>query len=149
MLCFSYALPLRYCTDYAFGFSMLDETGFYVPSMAHNALPRHPWRGIVVCGYNSNSLLVTQYRLTDALNCAVVAFSYYNHYESLSFKTLHYKEELHKEKKRNSISKDRNLLCFSCKDLEYSICDKSKTYTMSNRSGDRHCNKHECYRSNL
>ena len=40
-------------------------------------------------------------------------------YMSLSFKTLHYKEELHKEEKRNSISKDRNLLCFSCKDLEY------------------------------
>ena len=57
-----------------------------------------------------------------------------NHYESLSLKALHYKEELHKEKKRNSISKDRNLLSFSCKYLEYSICDKSKTYTMSDRS---------------
>ena len=32
-----------------------DTTGFYMPSMAYNALPRHPWRGIVVCGYNSNS----------------------------------------------------------------------------------------------
>ena len=53
---------------------------------------------------------------------------------SLSFKALHYKEELHKEKKRNSISEDRNLLSFSCKYLEYSICDKSKTYTMSDRS---------------
>ena len=32
-----------------------DTTGFYMPSMAYNALPRHPWRGIVVGGYNSNS----------------------------------------------------------------------------------------------
>ena len=25
---------------------MLDETGFYAPSMAHNALPSRPWLGI-------------------------------------------------------------------------------------------------------
>lgn len=45
---FRYAALLRYCTDYAFGFSMLDETGFYAPSVAHNALPRRPWRCISV-----------------------------------------------------------------------------------------------------
>ena len=43
---FRYAALLRYCTDYAFGFSMLDETGFYAPSVAHNALPSRPWLGI-------------------------------------------------------------------------------------------------------
>jgi hypothetical protein len=40
---FRYAALLRYCTDYAFGFSMLDETGFYAPSVAHNAFPSRPW----------------------------------------------------------------------------------------------------------
>ena len=35
MLCFRYALPLRYCTDYAFYSSMLDET----------VETRRPWRG--------------------------------------------------------------------------------------------------------
>ena len=25
---------------------MLDETGFYAPSVAHNALPGRPWPGI-------------------------------------------------------------------------------------------------------
>ena len=29
-------------------FSMLDETGFYAPSMAHNTLPCLPWQGISV-----------------------------------------------------------------------------------------------------
>ena len=27
-------------------FSMLDETGFYAPSMAHNTLPCRPWQDI-------------------------------------------------------------------------------------------------------
>ena len=27
---------------------MLDETGFYAPSVAHNALPSRPWLGISV-----------------------------------------------------------------------------------------------------
>jgi len=27
---------------------MLDETGFYAPSMAHNTLPCLPWQGISV-----------------------------------------------------------------------------------------------------
>ena len=40
------ATLLRGCTNYAHSFSMLDETGFYVPSMAHNALPRRPCRCI-------------------------------------------------------------------------------------------------------
>ena len=33
----------------AFWFSMLDENGFYAPSMAHNALPRRPCRCISGC----------------------------------------------------------------------------------------------------
>jgi len=48
------ATLLRGCTNYAHSFSMLDETGFYVPSMAHNALPRRPCRCISVStGHNS------------------------------------------------------------------------------------------------
>ena len=31
-----------------------DTTGFYAPSMAHNALPQRPCWGIVVGGHNSN-----------------------------------------------------------------------------------------------
>ena len=47
------AALLRYCTDYAFGFSMLDETGFYAPSVAHNAFPSRPWLRIsVLHGHN-------------------------------------------------------------------------------------------------
>ena len=38
----------RFCKNYALRFSMLDETGFYAPSVAHNALPRRPWRCISV-----------------------------------------------------------------------------------------------------
>ena len=42
------ALLLRFCTNYAYSVSMLDETGFYAPSMAHNTLLSHPWLGISV-----------------------------------------------------------------------------------------------------
>ena len=41
-----YATLLRVCRNYAFNLSMTDETGFYAPSMAHNALPSRPWPGI-------------------------------------------------------------------------------------------------------
>ena len=34
--------------NYACRVSLLDETGFYAPSVAHNALPRRPWRCISV-----------------------------------------------------------------------------------------------------
>ena len=45
------SLSLRYAAKRAvrimpLGGSMLDETGFYAPSMAHNALPSRPWPGI-------------------------------------------------------------------------------------------------------
>ena len=43
---FRYATLLRVCRNYAFNLSMTDETGFYAPSMAHNALPSRPWPGI-------------------------------------------------------------------------------------------------------
>jgi len=35
---------------------MLDATGFYAPSMAHNALPMRPCMGIAGCVHNSNRL---------------------------------------------------------------------------------------------
>ena len=51
--CIAHTLPrlLRYAAKRAvrimpLGGSMLDETGFYAPSMAHNALPSRPWLGI-------------------------------------------------------------------------------------------------------
>ena len=53
--CSAHALPrlLRYAAKRTvrimpWGGSMLDETGFYAPSVAHNALPRRPWRCISV-----------------------------------------------------------------------------------------------------
>jgi len=59
--CSTHALPrlLRYAAKRAvrimpWGGSMLDETGFYAPSVAHNALPGRPWPGIsVFLGHNS------------------------------------------------------------------------------------------------
>ena len=59
--CSTHVLPrlLRYAAKRAvrimpWGGSMLDETGFYAPSMAHNALPGRPWPGIsVFLGHNS------------------------------------------------------------------------------------------------
>ena len=70
MLCFRYALPLRYCTDYAFGFSMLDETGFYAPSVAHNAFPSRPWLRIsVLHGHNPTVSKQLRYSLYKECTC--------------------------------------------------------------------------------
>lgn len=44
--CVRYATLPSVCTDYAQSVSQADETGFYAPSVAHNALPRRPWRCI-------------------------------------------------------------------------------------------------------
>ena len=41
------ALLLRFCTNYAYSVSMLDENGFYAPSMAHNTSPMRPCMGVV------------------------------------------------------------------------------------------------------
>ena len=47
---------------------MLDETGFYAPSMAHNALPGRPWPGIsVFLGHNST--VSKQLRYSPAREC--------------------------------------------------------------------------------
>ena len=46
--CVRYATLPSVCTDYARSVSQADETGFYAPSVAHNALPRRPWRCISV-----------------------------------------------------------------------------------------------------
>ena len=62
---FRYAALLRYCTDYAFGFSMLDETGFYAPSVAHNAFPSRPWLRIsVLHGHNPTVSKQLRYSLS-------------------------------------------------------------------------------------
>ncbi len=42
--CVRYATLPSVCTDYARSVSQADETGFYAPSVAHNALPRRPRR---------------------------------------------------------------------------------------------------------
>ena len=44
--CVRYATLPSVCTDYARSVSQADETGFYALSVAHNALPRRPWRCI-------------------------------------------------------------------------------------------------------
>ena len=62
---FRYAALLRYCTDYAFGFSMLDETGFYAPSVAHNAFNSRPWLRIsVLHGHNPTVSKQLRYALS-------------------------------------------------------------------------------------
>ena len=51
---------------------MLDETGFYAPSVAHNALPGRPWPGIsVFLGHNSTFSM--QLRYSPALECVCAA----------------------------------------------------------------------------
>ena len=51
---------------------MLDETGFYAPSVAHNALPGRPWPGIsVFLGHNSTVSM--QLRYSPALECVCAA----------------------------------------------------------------------------
>ena len=51
--------------------SMLDETGFYAPSLAHNALPGRPWPGIsVFLGHNSTFSMQLRYSLARECVCA-------------------------------------------------------------------------------
>ena len=65
-----FATLLRYCTDYAFGFSMLDETGFYAPSVAHNAFPSRPWLRIsVLHGHNPTVSKQLRYALSRESVC--------------------------------------------------------------------------------
>ena len=69
--CSAHALPrlLRYAAKRTvrimpWGGSMLDETGFYAPSVAHNALPGRPWPGIsVFLGHNSTVSKQLRYSL--------------------------------------------------------------------------------------
>ena len=77
--CSTHVLPrlLRYAAKRAvrimpWGGSMLDETGFYAPSMAHNALPGRPWPGIsVFLGHNST--VSKQLRYSPAWECVCAA----------------------------------------------------------------------------
>ena len=49
---------------------MLDETGFYAPSMAHNTLPSHPWLGISVFHvHNSTVSKQLRYSLSKECTC--------------------------------------------------------------------------------
>ena len=74
------ATLLRGCTNYAHSFSMLDETGFYVPSMAHNALPRRPCRcisgyqGIILQTLNSFAIRSHGNTCTLAVAAAYVPY---------------------------------------------------------------------------
>ena len=74
------ATRLRGCTNYARRFSMLNETGFYVPSMAHNALPRRPCR--CISGYQGiilqtlNSFAIRSQGSTCALAAAAAYVPY-------------------------------------------------------------------------
>ena len=77
--CSAHALPrlLRYAAKRTvrimpWGGSMLDETGFYAPSVAHNALPGRPWPGIsVFLGHNST--VSKQLRYSPARECVCAA----------------------------------------------------------------------------
>ena len=51
---------------------MLDETGFYAPSVAHNALPGRPWPGISVFLWH-NSTVSMQLRYSPAWECVCAA----------------------------------------------------------------------------
>ena len=74
---FRYAALLRYCTDYAFGFSMLDETGFYAPSVAHNSFPSRPWLRIsVLHGHNPTVSKQLRYALSRESVCTRQAGAY-------------------------------------------------------------------------
>ena len=74
---FRYAALLRYCTDYAFGFSMLDETGFYAPSVAHNAFPSRPWLRIsVLHGHNPTVSKQLRYALSRESVCTTPGGAY-------------------------------------------------------------------------
>ena len=67
--CSTHVLPrlLRYAAKRAvrimpWGGSMLDETGFYAPSVAHNALPSRPWLDISgFHGHNSTASKLLRY----------------------------------------------------------------------------------------
>ena len=71
------SLSLRYAAKRTvrimpWGGSMLDETGFYAPSVAHNALPGRPWPGIsVFLGHNST--VSKQLRYSPARECVCAA----------------------------------------------------------------------------
>ena len=54
---------------------MLDETGFYAPSMAHNALPSRPWLGIsVLRGQNLSVSRQLRYSPSRACVCLPPGF---------------------------------------------------------------------------
>ena len=61
------SLPLRFAAKSLYElclgcFFMLDETGFYAPSVAHNALPSRPWLGISgFHGHNSTASKLLRY----------------------------------------------------------------------------------------
>ena len=47
---------------------MLDENGFYAPSVAHNALPSRPWLGIsAFCGIISTVSKPLRYSLAGSM----------------------------------------------------------------------------------
>jgi hypothetical protein len=68
--CVRYATLPSVCTDYARSVSQADETGFYAPSVAHNALPRRPWRCIsVLHEHNPTDAKQLRYALSQEYVC--------------------------------------------------------------------------------
>ena len=66
--CVRYTTLPSVCTDYARSVSQADETGFYAPSVAHNALPSRPWLGISVFhGIISTVSKPLRYSLTGSM----------------------------------------------------------------------------------
>ena len=63
--CVRYATLPSVCTDYARSVSQADETGFYAPSVAHNAFPSRPWLRIsVLHGHNPTVSKQLRYALS-------------------------------------------------------------------------------------
>ena len=59
--CVRYATLPSVCTDYVQAGSLADETGFYAPSVAHNALPP-PSMAVHFCGSKHNPTDTRQLR---------------------------------------------------------------------------------------
>ena len=68
--CVRYATLPSVCTDYARSVSQADETGFYAPSVAHNAFPSRPWLRIsVLHGHNPTVSKQLRYALSRESVC--------------------------------------------------------------------------------
>ena len=75
--CVRYTTLPSVCTDYARSVSQADETGFYAPSVAHNAFPSRPWLRIsVLHGHNPTVSKQLRYALSRESVCTTPGGAY-------------------------------------------------------------------------